>query len=121
MIKSLVRHMRQRPASIWVHGYYPSDCSPGHEDDGALVELSSKMEGFKKRNNIMTLSTLGCGHGDACLRHFSMLFENVSGASSSRHALDSLTTWGRRHFLMFHVFTLLIRRDVNFGSAPDCI
>ncbi|HMK85851.1 MAG TPA: alcohol dehydrogenase catalytic domain-containing protein [Steroidobacteraceae bacterium] len=45
---------------------YPVGCVPGHEYAGEIVEVGSRVEGFKVGERITALPSLGCGRCDAC-------------------------------------------------------
>jgi len=52
---------------------------PGHEYSGEIIEVGSKVTGFKKGDLITALPSLGCGHCDACYHGNLALCHNAPG------------------------------------------
>ena len=58
---------------------FPIGCIPGHEYAGEIVEVGSKVTGFKKGDLITALPSTGCGHCDACYSGNLALCHNSPG------------------------------------------
>ncbi|MFT3928798.1 MAG: alcohol dehydrogenase catalytic domain-containing protein [Spongiibacteraceae bacterium] len=52
---------------------------PGHEYSGEIIEIGSKVTGFKKGDLITALPSTGCGHCDACYHGNLALCHNAPG------------------------------------------